>query len=66
MVKLLNMYFGSLCQKSDFEKMSTTSYHGGDPISGGRGLTSDFQMGHEDTTWFLKIQDSFIVIVSDR
>ena len=31
MVKLLNICFGCLWQKSDFEKMSTTSYHGGDP-----------------------------------
>ena len=31
MVKLLNIYFGCPWQKFDFEKMSTTSYHGGDP-----------------------------------
>ena len=33
MVKLLNIYLGCLWQKSDFEKMSATSYHCGDPCS---------------------------------
>ena len=31
MVTLLNIYFGCPWQKSDFEKMSTTNYYGGDP-----------------------------------
>ena len=30
-MKLLNIYFGCPWQKFDFEKMSNTSYHGGDP-----------------------------------
>ena len=33
LVKLLNIYFGCPWQKSDFEKMSAISYHGGDPCA---------------------------------